>query len=105
MPYCSNCGAELKDGQQVCLSCGTFVKTNKANPKAIDDGKTDAGFFLIGFFVPLAGLILYLLWREEKPKEGRSAGKGALVSVIVSAALGILWIVIMLLVFPFAFGI
>lgn len=28
--YCSNCGAELKDGADICLKCGKIVNVTKA---------------------------------------------------------------------------
>ena len=36
----------------------------------------------MGFFVPVAGLILYLIWKDKTPLKAKSCGKGALVSVI-----------------------
>ncbi len=57
----------------------------------------DSGGFLwalLGFFVPLAGLILYLVWKDEKPRTSKAAGIGALVSVIAGIVFFILYIVI-----------
>lgn len=57
----------------------------------------DNGFFgwaVLGFFIPIAGLILYLVWKTEKPLSARRAGIGALVSVIVGAVLTVLLIVV-----------
>ena len=30
MSFCSNCGAEVKEGQAICLSCGFALKSNTA---------------------------------------------------------------------------
>lgn len=38
---------------------------------------------LLGFFIPLVGLVLFLVWRTTFPKSSRGAGIGALVSVII----------------------
>ena len=39
--YCKNCGAELKEGQQVCLSCGFAVgKGNKYCPNCGEEVKS-----------------------------------------------------------------
>ena len=40
---------------------------------------------MLGFFFPLIGLILYLVWKNELPLRARSCGKGALIGVIVQA--------------------
>ena len=45
----------------------------------------DKGGFLwglLGCCIPLVGLILYLVWKDTKPKTSKAAGIGALVSVI-----------------------
>lgn len=61
-------------------------------PTAQDNGSF--GWAVLGFFIPIAGLILYLVWRTEKPLSARRAGIGALVSVIVGAVLTVLLIVV-----------
>ena len=62
------------------------------HPTAQDNGSF--GWAVLGFFIPIAGLILYLVWRTEKPLSARRAGIGALVSVIVGAVLTVLLIVV-----------
>ncbi|MCL2315486.1 MAG: hypothetical protein FWC46_00155 [Actinomycetia bacterium] len=39
------------------------------------------GFAALGFFVPLVGLILWLVWRDQTPLKAKSAGTGALIGV------------------------
>lgn len=55
----------------------------------------NAGWKVLGFFVPLAGFILYLIWREERPSAAKAAGKFALIRVIVNIAFVLLWIIAM----------
>ena len=97
MKYCTKCGTQLADDAKFCSSCGTAQSSayssqyryndqpmsNTSEP-AVNDGKS-FGIALLGFFVPLVGLILYLIWKDETPLRAKSAGKGALVSVILSA--------------------
>lgn len=61
-------------------------------PTAQDNGSF--GWAVLGFFIPIAGLILYLVWKTEKPLSARRAGIGALVSVIVGAVLTVLLIIV-----------
>lgn len=65
-------------------------------PTAQDNGSF--GWAVLGFFIPIAGLILYLVWRTEKPLSARRAGIGALVSVIVGAVFTVLLIVVEVMV-------
>ena len=39
---------------------------------------------LVGCCIPVVGLVLFLVWRDEKPKTAKVAGIGALVSVILT---------------------
>ena len=56
------------------------------------------GWIALGFFFPLIGLILYLVWYDEHRRRAKYAGKGALISVIVSVAAGIIIPIIMVIV-------
>jgi hypothetical protein len=45
------------------------------------NNSSGVGWFILGFFIPLVGLVLYLLWKNNKPQSANSAGWGALASV------------------------
>ena len=52
----------------------------------MDNNVQDNGGFLWGllvFCIPVVGLILFLIWKDQKPKTAKAAGIGALVSVII----------------------
>ena len=52
----------------------------------MDNNVQDNGGFLwglLGFCIPVVGLILFLIWKDQKPKTAKAAGIGALVSVII----------------------
>lgn len=76
------------NGQAQPVQSGQVVM----QPTAQDNGSF--GWAVLGFFIPIAGLILYLVWRTEKPLSARRAGIGALVSVIVGAVFTVLLIVV-----------
>lgn len=61
------------------------------NPQPADTGSF--GWAVLGFFFPIVGLILFLVWKSEKPVSAKQAGMGALVSVISTVVLWILLIV------------
>lgn len=47
----------------------------------------DKGGFLwglLGCCIPIVGLILFLVWKDTKPKTAKAAGIGALVSVVLA---------------------
>lgn len=81
MAFCKNCGAQINDGTTFCPSCG--AAQNSAAPAPVDNG--GFGWGVLGCCIPIVGLILFLVWKDTKPKTAKAAGIGALVSVIVSA--------------------
>lgn len=60
-----------------------------------DSGSIGWGF--LGCCFPLVGLILFLVWKDNKPKSAKSAGIGAIIGVV-------LFIVITALLFAFGIG-
>ena len=77
MAYCKNCGVQIDDQAVVCTSCG--VAQNTA-PAVVDKG--GFGWGVLGCCIPIVGLILFLVWKDTKPKTSKAAGIGALVSTI-----------------------
>jgi len=93
MPYCPNCGTQVKENQNICQNCGENINFNQPETQPEEMGST-IGYAVLGFVIPLAGLILFLIWMEEKPKASRSAGLGALLNVITSVLGSILIFII-----------
>ena len=91
MAFCKNCGKEIDDNAVVCPRCGVIQKEELVQ-NTVDNG----GFLwgLLGCCIPIVGLILFLVWRDTKPKTSRAAGIGALVGVICVAVYYIVIIVI-----------
>ena len=79
MAFCKNCGKEIDNNTTFCPHCGG---TQENKPAVVDNGGFAWG--LLGFCLPLVGLILFLVWKDTKPKTSKAAGKGALISVILA---------------------
>ena len=92
--FCRNCGQQLPDGSLFCPRCGTSVQAG-ASPVQ-DKTQPSPGIAVLSFFFPIVGLILYLVWMDSEPGKAKSAGKGALIGVIVSVALAALLFIIAL---------
>ena len=125
--YCRQCGKELPDGAQFCPYCGAASNAenaggqNAARQNGSDNGYAappyppypprpypnpqdiySGGWIALGFFFPLVGLILYLVWQTELPNRARACGKGALIGVIVYAAGVVLTVILMVVIFAIA---
>ena len=127
--FCRHCGKELPESAQFCPYCGKSAETagesqaqpgnygNNGyngyehpqqgapypprpypNPQDIYSG----GWIALGFFFPLVGLILYLVWQTELPNRARACGKGALIGVIVYVALVVLMVILIFIIFGIA---
>lgn len=103
--FCPRCGARFPAAKKFCDQCGAELNALQ-QPDAgmsapVNGNAQDApsgGFAALGFFIPLVGLILFLVWHDSYPLRARSAGKGALAGVITGVVLVVLLIVIELVI-------
>ena len=51
------------------------------------------------FFIPLVGLILYLIWKDDKPVAAKECGKFALIGVVTGIAFAIIGNIILVSLF------
>ena len=72
--YCKNCGNKLNENDKFCPSCGKQVNESQ-NPVPTNNYQVyDSGSFgwaLLGFFIPIVGIILYFCWNNTKPKSAK----------------------------------
>ncbi len=78
MKYCVKCGNQIDEEAVICPGCGV---PQPRMTEIVDNG--GLGWSTLGCCIPIAGLILFLVWKDTKPKTAKSAGIGALVSVIL----------------------
>ena len=92
MAYCRKCGEIIDDEAVFCPKCGVQQMPFKTeSPK--DDGSIL--WAILGFLIPIAGLILWAAWHDDRPESAKMAGWGALLSVILSAVFAVvlfLWL-------------
>ena len=89
MKYCPNCGNELIDIAVICPACGVSVA-----PKNEIKDAPNFGYALLGFFIPLAGIIIYCCCHSKTPLSSRSALRGAILSIALRAILSAIWLLI-----------
>ena len=90
--YCKHCGRTVDDTSSYCNNCGARID-NKSNANNSEDNSS-FGFAILGFFIPIVGLILILIYEEKKPKRAKSAGKGALIGFITKSVLSIILVIL-----------
>ncbi len=98
--FCPQCGTDVLDGSAICPSCGAQLNAQSANatyaqpaqapyaqpvpskPPVVDSGSI--GWGILGFFIPIVGLILFFVWRNNKPKSAKVAIIGAAIGFVVN---------------------
>lgn len=62
------------------------------------------GWGILGFFLPIVGFILWLVWKDEHPARSRSAGIGCLVSICLGVVGVILYVVLVFVILGIGVG-
>ena len=90
MAYCKNCGTEVDSNAYVCVKCGCLINDTPAKSEKSDIPSALWG--ILGYMVPVAGLILWILWKTDRPQDAKAAGLGALINTILSVVLVALYL-------------
>jgi len=98
--FCPNCGRQFPQGKVFCDQCGTKLEETALTAPIYEQAQNNSpdtastGYGVLGFFFPMIGLILYLVWKDSLPLRSKSVGKGALAGAITYVALIVLIYVI-----------
>lgn len=79
------------------------------NVSATQSQQTDSegstvGWGILGFFIPIVGFILWLIWKDEHPARAKSAGIGCLVSICLGVVCVILYVVLVFVILGIGVG-
>ncbi len=80
--FCKNCGKEIPDNSIACTNCGA--------PTGNVEDTGSLGWCLLGCCIPMAGLILYFVWKDQKPKTAKKCIIGFLLNFVFAILYGIL---------------
>ena len=90
--FCKNCGMKMNEQDSYCSNCGTAVQNGSFQQGATSQqpvsrpapiahtNKYDFLWILLGLIIPLAGFIIFLVWKDSNPKAAKYAGVGALIT-------------------------
>ena len=112
--FCQNCGAPVKSAAAANASSGDSSSASYAgyyerqnaqsqnaqrqnaqpNYNYVEQDIPSTGLNVLAFFLPLVGLILYLVYVDSTPRRAKAIGKFALIGFGVGVALGIIGAVI-----------
>lgn len=92
--FCKNCGKEIDDNAFVCPHCGVKVERTGAPAASNLDNGSKIGWGILSFMFPLVGLILFIMWKTERPKTAKVCGICALISFLGGIVISIVYSVI-----------
>ena len=67
------------------------IQTNYLNNEQKNGDKPNSGYTFLSFLIPVVGLILYLVWKEDYPKRARSCFKGMMWGFLTGIILTIIY--------------
>ena len=79
MKFCSHCGKELLDDAVICIGCGCSVDGAANNPITKAD-EVDRGLCVLSAFVPLFGILYWIIKCKDYPKKSKACGITGIVS-------------------------
>lgn len=93
--FCPECGRQLReaDSQPVVRQVqevGGAERQSEGVPLQNMQDIPSGGYNALGFLIPVAGLVLYLVWREQTPLRAKAIGKSALAGAAAYTVLSII---------------
>ena len=86
--YCTNCGEKIENPNVVVNMQGTSEQINIVHNET---DKSEILYNVLSFFIPLIGLIFFLIWKDEYPVRAKACLKWMIISIVLSIALTVLF--------------
>ena len=85
--FCTKCGRQIMDEAVICPNCGCPVSGKSFSQGGSEEDVPNGGLAVLGFFIPLAGLIMYCAMIGKTPKKANPIGICSLVGFIFNFVL------------------
>lgn len=87
--FCSKCGAQIPDNSKWCSSCGQPIQVD---PPTVAQKSTNADepnilLNILSLIIPLIGILVYFLKKNETPRKAKACGLWALAGFICNLIL------------------
>lgn len=76
--FCNKCGKQIPNDSKYCPECGVNISGQNGRG---DEGSF--GYALLSFFIPIIGLVLFIVWNKEYPKRAKSCLYGIIAGVVI----------------------
>ena len=75
--FCSHCGNEVLPQSVICPKCGCSIAV------VSESDIPSTSLNIISFFIPIVGLVLYLVHRDKSPRKAKAIGKFSLIGLCI----------------------
>lgn len=119
MKKCLNCNKMLEDNVAFCSECGSnnflYENNNQMNYnqnyqynnqynqyqqypyQQQNNSGSNLGhpiiWGVVGYFVPIAGIVLYFVWKNSNPEQAKGAGIGALINIVLTVIICVFYFI------------
>ena len=93
--FCKNCGQEIDDNADVCVHCGVATGKNGSSLKSLDNPSHLPG--VAGCCFPIVGIILYFVWKNDKPLSAKLVIKWTLAGIAINVIFSILYVLLVVM--------
>lgn len=94
--FCKNCGQQIDDNADACIHCGVATDKNNSPFNKKDEPSHLPG--IAGCCFPIVGIILYFMWKDEKPKSASLVIKWTLAGLALGIIAIILYVLFIILI-------
>ena len=56
----------------------------------VNEDKRSAGFCILSFIIPVLGLVLYLVWKDQYPNKAKGCGIAAIIGAVCAVIGGVI---------------
>ena len=78
--YCPHCGEQISEHAEICPKCGVRVKGTSSS----GEDKPNIAVNLASLCcIPLLGIIMFFVWKNDKPIAAKSALIWSIVSMVI----------------------
>lgn len=78
--YCPHCDEQISSYAEVCPKCGATVKDVSSS----GEDKPNIAVNLLSFCcIPILGIVMFFVWKDDKPRAAKSALIWSLVSIVL----------------------
>lgn len=90
--YCPNCGANVNEKAEFCVNCGINIHKFSSKQTVAPDDKANIWVNLLSLCCfPIVGIILYFVWKDNRPKAAKSALIFGIIGFIISIIIGLIF--------------